>query len=136
MGWRTRSPKWGYSHLEDAERSPHSGAAQPGGSALHSEPDLHRDLKVADVAVDDVAANLGDFEPVEIAERLARPRDPVANRLLDALGRCPHHLGHLVRRVAHDKPPLPWRTIRNSERPLPPRATRTAHGLDHLPPRP
>ena len=56
------------------------------GSALQFEPDLHRHLKVAHVAVDDMAADLGDFEPVEIAQGLAGPRDPVADRLLDALG--------------------------------------------------
>ena len=85
---------------------PSLGDSVPGrcstGSALQLEPDLHRHLKVAHFAVDDVAAYLGNLEPVEVTQGFAGPRDPVADRLLDAVAGCPHHFGYLVRRVAHD----------------------------------
>ena len=37
---------------------------------LDAEPDLHRDLEVLDLAVDDVASDLGGLEPVEVPEGL------------------------------------------------------------------
>src|SRR3712207_7888458 len=44
-------------------------------SLLEAEADLERHLVVGDLAVGDVAADVGDLEPVDVAEGLARLGD-------------------------------------------------------------
>src|SRR5690349_20620387 len=57
-------------------------------SALHAEAELERHLVVVHVAlVSEVAAQLGDLEPVEVAQRLARSGQGDVDRLLDRLRR-------------------------------------------------
>src|SRR3954468_1310687 len=68
---------------------------------LQAEAELQPHLEVVDPAVADVAADLGDLEPVEVAERPARARDRVADRGGDAVGRRPHDLADGVDVVAH-----------------------------------
>src|SRR5437764_8483338 len=67
------------------------------GRLLQLEPDLQADLEVADRTVDDVAADLGDLEPVQPTQGSAGPADRVADGLLDGVGRGPDQLGHAVR---------------------------------------
>jgi hypothetical protein len=45
------------------------------GRFFEAKPDLHRDLEVADLLVVDVAPDVADLEPVEIAQCLGRPLD-------------------------------------------------------------
>jgi len=57
-------------------------------SALHAEAELQRHLVVVHrPLVVEVAADLGDLEPVEVAQRLARPSQGNVDRLLDGLRR-------------------------------------------------
>src|SRR5689334_19863534 len=57
-------------------------------SALHSEAELERHLVVVDLPlIREVAAHLGDLEPVEVAQRLARAGKGDVDRLFDRLRR-------------------------------------------------
>src|SRR5690606_3425458 len=71
----------------------------PNSGVFEAESHLHADLQVLDIAVHDLAADLGDLEPVEVPERLRRPVDAVAHRFVDALGGRPDDLGHPVRAI-------------------------------------
>ena len=44
---------------------------------LEAEPDLESDLEVLDGAVLDLSADLGDLEPVDVAQRECCPLDPL-----------------------------------------------------------
>src|SRR5690349_2278423 len=55
------------------------------GRVVQPEPDLQGDLEVLDAAVGDVAPDLGDLEPAEVAKRLVRPPDGVADGLFQRL---------------------------------------------------
>src|ERR1700754_639086 len=88
-------------------RSPHSSSAELRADAtgyrtdapsrvLEAEADLHADLDVLDLAVDDLAADLGDLEPVEVPQRLGGPADAVAHRLVHSLVRRADDLGDAV----------------------------------------
>src|SRR3954468_4758740 len=68
---------------------------------LEAEAELQPHLEVVDPAVADVAADLRDLEPVEVAERPARAGDRVADRGVDAVGRRPDDLADGVDVVAH-----------------------------------
>src|SRR4051812_48434845 len=72
---------------------------------LEAEAELEADLEVLDGVVLDLAADLGDLEPVEVAQRLRRPLDAVADGLVDALGGRPDDLGDAVDTVGHDDAP-------------------------------
>src|SRR5690349_9363125 len=52
---------------------------------LIAEAEFHRDLVVRDTAVLDVAAQLGDLEPIEVADRLARHSNGLVDGVFDAL---------------------------------------------------
>ena len=52
---------------------------------LQAEAQLEPDLEVLDLVVDDMAADLGDLEPVEVTQRAAGPLDGVADGVVDAL---------------------------------------------------
>src|SRR5207249_10415410 len=78
--------------------------AAAAGSVLHPEADLHGHLEVAHGPVDDVTTNLGDLEPVEVAQGFAGTLDAIADGLVHALARRPCQLGDLVGRVlAHPR---------------------------------
>src|SRR6476469_1711203 len=68
---------------------------------LEAEADLHAHLEVLDGAVLGLAANLGDLEPVDVAQRLAGALDAVADGLVDAVGRRADDLGDAVGAFAH-----------------------------------
>src|SRR4051794_27863923 len=69
-------PADGSSVLDEVERC-----------SVQAEPDLEPHLVMGDAAVLDVAADLGDFEPVEVPYRLRRLRDRAGDGVLDARGR-------------------------------------------------
>src|SRR6266568_2594465 len=75
-----------------------------GRGPLELEPDLQADLEVADGAVDDVPADLGDLEPVEAAQGAAGAADRVVDGLVDRVGRGPDKFGDPVR-VIHVRLP-------------------------------
>src|SRR6185369_18013711 len=60
------------------------------------EAQLQPDLPVGDAAVLDMAAGLGDLEPAQVAQRLARVGDGVADRRLYAVRRGSHQFDDLV----------------------------------------
>src|SRR5690606_2335535 len=62
---------------------------------------LQPHLVVGDLPVLQVAAHLGDLEPVQSAQRLACPGDAVADRRVHALRRRAHDLGDAVGVVGH-----------------------------------
>src|SRR5256886_17124130 len=66
------------------------------GRLLQLEPDLEGHLEMADRAVGDVPADLGDLEPVQLAQRRSGPADRVADGLLDRVRRGPDDLGDAV----------------------------------------
>src|SRR5688572_19501293 len=68
---------------------------------LHPEADLHRDLIVGDLAAVEMAADLRDLEPVEVAQRGVGPRHAAVDRLLDALRGRSGDLDDPVGGVAH-----------------------------------
>src|SRR6266542_5347003 len=77
------------------------GRVGSGLGLVEAEPDLHRDLEVADLAVLKVAADVGDLEPVEVAQGGARSGDAVAHRLVDRVRGGSHDLGDPVDVVGH-----------------------------------
>jgi NAD(P)-dependent dehydrogenase (short-subunit alcohol dehydrogenase family) len=56
---------------------------------------------VLDTPVRDLPAHLGDLEPVEVAERLRRPLDRIADGRVDAVRRAADDLGQSVGVVGH-----------------------------------
>src|SRR2546423_15059270 len=63
------------------------------GRLLQLEPDLEGHLEMADRAVGDVPADLGDLEPVQLAPRRSGPADPVADGLPARVRRGPADRG-------------------------------------------
>src|SRR3979490_2751142 len=55
--------------------------------AFEAEAHLQGDLKVSDLAVGDVTARFDRLEPVDVAQRLARSLDGIADRVVSADGR-------------------------------------------------
>src|SRR5919108_6605678 len=82
-------------------RPPDGRARRSAAVLLEPEADLQPDLEVLDVAVHDVAADLGDLEPVEVAQGAARARDRVADRRVDAVRRRSDDLADGVHVVGH-----------------------------------
>src|SRR3712207_9486684 len=70
---------------------------------LEPEPDLHRHLIVPDATLFEVAANLGHFEPVEVAQAVRGLLDRPVDGLGDALGRRAGDLDGLVDVIAHPR---------------------------------
>src|SRR3984957_20942148 len=68
---------------------------------LEAEAHLEADLIVRDLAVDDLAADLGDLEPVQVPQGLPGPVQSTADGGLDPLGRGSDDLGDAVRALAH-----------------------------------
>src|SRR6185436_18718305 len=64
---------------------------------LELEPDLHLRLELADLAAGDVRALLADLQPLQVADRLARPPHRLPHRVVEALLRRAHQLDRLVR---------------------------------------
>src|SRR3546814_7428964 len=62
-------------------------------SLLVAEAELHPDLEVADGIVDDVAADFGHLEPLEVPQRLRGGADGVADRVVERVGRGAVDLG-------------------------------------------
>src|SRR5690606_37263580 len=80
----------------------HHATARPAASArgragcsgvLEPETDLQTDLDVRDPALGELAADLGDLEPVEVAQGLRGSADAVADGLDHALRRGADDLG-------------------------------------------
>src|SRR5688500_15395810 len=69
---------------------------------LEAEADLHADLEVLDDPVLGLSADLGDLEPVDVAQGLAGALDAVADRLVDAVGRGADDLRDAIGAVGHD----------------------------------
>src|SRR5687767_6024780 len=87
--------------------------AAPGGpqyrwsGVFEPEADLQPDLVVVDRVVDDVAADLGHLEPVQVPQRLPGPGDRVRDRRVDALLGGADDLGDAVGAIGHDSSPSP-----------------------------
>src|SRR5438105_4719846 len=78
----------GYRLHAGVAQNPLPGDAGDARSVLHAEAELERHLVVVHRAlVVEVAAHFGDLEPVEVAQRLARPDQGNVDRLLDRLRR-------------------------------------------------
>src|SRR6266446_2868045 len=71
-------------------------------TSLQREADLQTDLPVRDLAVDDMAARLGDGEPVHVADRLVGLGDRCLHGILDADRRRAGEFQELVDVVGHD----------------------------------
>src|SRR6185437_8048694 len=83
--------------------NPACAAARRAGSSgvFEAEADLHADLVVVDLVVDDVAADLGDLEPVEVTQGLAGAGDAVGDGLVDALLGGANDLRDAVGAIGH-----------------------------------
>ena len=74
-----------------------------GGSVvLETEAHLHADLEVLDVAVLDLAAHLGDLEPVDVTQGAGRSGDAVPDGLVDALAQAAFMTMAVLTKVAAD----------------------------------
>jgi hypothetical protein len=83
------------------------------------KPDFQRHLPVGDFAVVDIAAGLGHLEPPHAADRLARARQRIADRLLHSVRRGANDLNFLVNVFSHT--PIVCRsTGQNNKNPLRP----------------
>src|SRR4051794_29830563 len=87
--------------LTPATLSTTAGYAEPVSVVLEPEADLETDLEVLDLAVLDLAPDLGHLEPVEVSKRLAGAVDGVADGGVDAVGRGADDLGDAVGAVRH-----------------------------------
>jgi hypothetical protein len=67
---------------------------------LEAEADLQPDLPVRDLPVLQLAPDLGDLEPVQVAQRLRRAADGVADGLVDAVGRAADDLRDPENRIS------------------------------------
>src|SRR5712691_1800835 len=68
---------------------------------LQPEADLEPDLEVRDLAIGDLAADLGHLEPVQVPQGLRRAVQRAADRGLDSLRGCAHDLGDTIGTFAH-----------------------------------
>src|SRR6476620_4969529 len=94
----------------DARGYPRVPEIPTGSVVLEAEAELDADLEVLHPAVVHLAADLGHLEPVHVAQRLAGALDPVADGLVDAVGRGADDLGDAVRAVRHGRS---WRSVVN-----------------------
>src|SRR4051812_19857496 len=92
-------------HRGPADTGPRAAPGRARSDVVEAEADLHGDLNVPDLAVLQMAADLGDLEPVQAVQGLRRPVDRVADRLVDPVGRASHDLGNAIGVVAHRSPP-------------------------------
>jgi len=77
-------------------------------SAIEREAYFHSHLPVGNLVVFQVAAHLGDLEPLHIADRLASSRDGVIYGLLDPFWRGAHQLDLFIDVITHEPTkPLP-----------------------------
>src|SRR3546814_53780 len=74
-------------------------------SLLVAEAELHPDLEVADGIVDDVAADFGHLEPLEVPQRLRGGADGVADRVVERVGRGAVDLGDGIDVARHGAVP-------------------------------
>src|SRR5690606_5042600 len=72
-----------------------------GASVLEREADPQRHLPVRDLAVGDMAARLGDLEPLDVADRLAGLGDGTLHGVVAARGRRAGELDELVDVMGH-----------------------------------
>src|SRR5215207_1620917 len=86
-------------------------AAPAGSGVLEAEADLEAHLVMVDRVVDDVAADLGHLEPVQMPQRLAGAGDRVRDRLVDAFPGRADYLGHAVGAICHRSSPSPGYAI-------------------------
>ena len=117
-------------------------AASTESRQLDAEADLHRDLEVGDVAVDDLAADLLGLEPLDVPDGLRRLADRRPDRLVDArraaaddLAQPVHVVAHAASSLAVVPEPRPWhdrriaarasRTVRYAARTYSPGGRRT-----------
>jgi len=75
------------------------------GCFVEPEPDLQPDLDVAEFAVDDVPADLGDLEPVQPAQGSRGATDGALDRVIDPLRRRADYFGDSVGTAGHLVPP-------------------------------
>jgi hypothetical protein len=86
---------------------------------VQRKPDFQRHLPVVDFAAVDIAAGLGHLEPPHVADRLARARQRIADRLLHSVRRGANNLNFLVNVFSHT--PIVYRsTTQNNKNPLRP----------------
>src|SRR3546814_8285077 len=89
-----------------------SGAA----SLLVAEAQLHADLEMTDGIVDDVAADFGHLEPLEVPQRLRGGADGVADRVVERVGQGAVDLGDGIDVARHGAvPPIPRSEEHQSE---------------------
>src|SRR5687767_12749543 len=89
-------------------------------TVLEPEPDLHADLEVGQLVVLHRPSDLGDLEPVDVAQGLGGSTDAVADRLVDAVRAAADDLGDAIDVVhAGSEPRL--------TRPCPPHDPSTNH---------
>src|SRR6185312_10762535 len=62
---------------------------------------LQADLVVRDLAVDNLAADLGDLEPVQVPQRLPGAVQRAGDRGLDSVRRGADDLGHAIGALTH-----------------------------------
>ncbi len=97
-----------------------SGKRDERGTLLvQRKPDFQRHLPVVDFAAVDIAAGLGHLEPPHVADRLARARQRIADRLLQSVRRGANDLNFLVNVFSH-KPIVCRSTGQNNKNPLRP----------------
>src|SRR3954470_7880424 len=80
-----RTNEGGAGSVERGERR-RRAPRRPGAVVLEAGAQLEANLIVLDRSVLDLAADLGDLEPVDVAQRPRRARDAVADSLVDSLG--------------------------------------------------
>jgi hypothetical protein len=89
---------------EDTVHGRHGRRGAAPGSAAHRgmsivlepEPDLHPDLEVGQLVVLHRPSDLGDLEPVDVAQRPGGSADPVADRLVHTVRAAADDLGDAI----------------------------------------
>ncbi len=89
------------SSVSQASLVPPAGRRGRRSGVFQAETDLEADLIVRHLAVDDLAADLGHLEPVEVPQGLRRPAQRAADRRVHPLRRGADDLGDAVRTFAH-----------------------------------
>src|SRR5215469_6866625 len=90
------------------------GAGRLSLRVLEPESDLEAHLEVRHLAVHDLAADLGDLEPVQVPERLRSALQRTTDRGLDAVWRGADYLRYPIRAISHVIPPARAGVIRPS----------------------
>ena len=68
---------------------------------FEAKANLHGNLKVLSLAVNDLTADLSDLKPVKVTQRLSRATNPILNGRINTLSGCANDFSEAVGPIRH-----------------------------------